>query len=159
MRRQRIDSATAAVKTMAGAVGELLPPDHNPLPEAAMPYWRAIVRGRARAEWDETPALLSTAASLAWTQWQVARWRGMIDGSIPTDTDDGQKFNLALAGARLSDMQRLEMAYLRTLQQHARGAQGESRDAVKRRGVAKAIEAASPFDGDDLLARPIEGIQ
>lgn len=156
-RRQRIDSATAAVKVMAGAVGELLPPDHNPLSEAAMPYWRAIVRGRARAEWDETPALQSTAASLAWVQWQIARWRLMVEAA----DDPGAESEMSVAQmlSRVGDLQRLEMAYLRSLQQHARGAQGESRDAGKRREVSKAIEAASPFGGDDLLARPIDGIQ
>lgn len=148
-RRQRIDSATAAVKVMAGATGELMPPAHNPLPKDAMPFWREIIRGRARAEWDETPALQSTAASLAWVQWQIRKWRSDLETlTLP----DGM--NLAQALSRLSDLQRLEMAYLRTLQQHARGAQGEARDAVKRRDLAKAIEAASPFDDDDLLARP-----
>ena len=148
-RRQRIDSATAAVKVMAGAVGELLPPAHNPLHADAMPYWREIVRGRARAEWDETPALLSTAASLAWVQWQVAKWRTDVETlALP------EGLNLAQALQRLSDLQRLEMAYLRTLQQHARGAQGEARDATKRRELAKDIERNNAFDDDDLLARP-----
>ena len=156
MRRQRSDSANVAVKAMAGAVGELLPPDHNQIHADAMPYWRDIVRGRARAEWDETPALLSTAASLSWVQWQVARWRGMIEGSAD-GLPDG--INLAVALSRLGDLQRLEMAYLRTLQQHARGAQGETRDAGKRRAAIKAVEAATPFDGQGLLARPLEGMQ
>ncbi|HEY4547822.1 MAG TPA: hypothetical protein VIG90_15570 [Pedomonas sp.] len=149
-RRQRIDSATAAVKVMAGAAkGELLPPEHNPLPEGALPFWRAIVRGRAREEWEETPALLSTAASLAWTQWQIAQARGYIDGSVPIP--DGLRAAAILS--QLNEMQRLEMSYLRTLQQHGRGAQGEARDASKRRAAAKAIEDNNPL-GDDLLARP-----
>jgi hypothetical protein len=153
-KRQRIDSATAAVKVMAGALGELLPPEHNPLPELAMPFWWAVVRGRARAEWDETPALLSTASSLAWVQWQIARWRKMID-----DLAAPEGVSMAQALQRVGDLQRLEMAYLRTLQQHARGAQGETRDATKRRTMAKAIENDNAFEDDDLLARPIEGIQ
>lgn len=149
-RRQRSDSAAAAVKVMAGAAkGELLPPEHNPLPEAAMPFWRAIARGRAREEWDETPALLSTAASLAWTQWQIAQARAYVDGTEPIP--DGLRAAAILS--RLVDLQRLEMAYLRTLQQHARGVQGEARDAVKRRAAAKAIEGDNPLE-DDLLARP-----
>lgn len=148
-KRQRIDSATAAVKVMAGSVGELLPPVHANLRDEAMPFWREIVRGRARAEWEETPALMMTAANLAWVQWQISVWRRDIENlSLPGE------LNLAQAMQRLSDLQRLEMAYLRTLQQHARGAQGESRDATKRRQIAQAVEAASPFDDDELLARP-----
>lgn len=154
-KRQRIDSATAAVQVMAGAVGELLPPEHNPLPEDAMPYWRAVILGRARAEWTETPALLSTAASLAWVQWQIARWRMMVEGGLTAE--DGM--NVAQVLSRLGDLQRLEMAYLRTLQQHARGTQGEARDATKRREIAKAIETNNAFEGDDLLARPAAGLQ
>lgn len=150
-RRQRIDSATAAVKVMAGAVGELLPPEHNPLHADAMPYWRAIVQGRARAEWDETPALLSTAASLAWVQWQIARFRGMVED--PQTIGDGM--NVAQVLSRVGDLQRLEMAYLRTLQQHARGVQGEARDAVKRRGIAKSIETENPLE-DELLGMPMQ---
>jgi hypothetical protein len=153
-KRQRIDSATAAVKVMAGALGELLPPEHSKLRDEALPYWRAIVQGRARAEWVETPALMMTAANLAWVQWQITAWRGDIENlALP------EGLNLAQAMQRLSDLQRLEMAYLRTLQQHARGAQGEARDATKRRDMAKAIEADNAFEHDDLLARPIEGIQ
>jgi hypothetical protein len=47
-RKQRIDSSTAAVKVMASALTELLPPEHCPLPEAAMPFWRRS-RGGVRA--------------------------------------------------------------------------------------------------------------
>ena len=126
-KRLRIDSAAASVASFRDAgAADVLPPSHNPLPAAAMPFWHPIARGRAREEWDATPALLSTAASLAWTQWQIARLRGMFDGTA--EIDEGLK-EAALA-TRMLDMQRLEMAYLRTLQQHGRGAQGEKRDTT-----------------------------
>lgn len=144
-RKQRIDSATAAVKVMQGVVAdELLPPDHAELNEAAMPFWRSIIHGRAREEWVSTPALLSTAASLAWTQWQVAKLRATIEDDILPD---------AKAVQRVSDLQRLEMGYLRVLQQHGRAAQGEARDVQKRREQAAVIASDNPFD-DDLIARP-----
>ena len=144
-RKQRIDSATAAVAVMVDATkGELLPPDHCPLPEEAMPFWRSIVRGRARDEWEGTPSLLVTASSLAWTQWQIVKLRASIENDLLPDAKVVQ---------RMSDMQRLEMAYLRTLQQHGRGAQGEARDVQRRREAAAGIVADSPMD-DDLIARP-----
>lgn len=145
-RKQRIDSATAAVRVMASALEELTPPDHCPLPEAAQPFWQAITRGRTREEWEATPALLVTASNLAWVQWQIVRLRQLIDadGDIPD----------AKATKRLDDLQRLEMAYLRTLQQHGRGAEGEARDVGKRRAQASGIVNDSPFGEDDLLARP-----
>ena len=144
-RKQRIDSATAAVAVMVDATkGELLPPDHCPLPESAMPFWRAIMRGRARDEWEATPSLLATASSLAWTQWQIVKVREAVENDAVPD---------AKAVQRMSDMQRLEMAYLRTLQQHGRGAEGEKRDVAARRSAAAGIAADSPLD-DELLARP-----
>lgn len=144
-RKQRIDSATAAVKVMQGAVaGELLPPEHANLNEAAMPFWRAIIRGRAREEWEGTPALMATAASLAWTQWQVSQLRAMIESDPLPE---------AKAVQRVSDLQRLEMGYLRVLQQHGRAAQGEARDVSKRREVASGVAADNPL-ASDLLARP-----
>lgn len=145
-RKQRIDSASAAVAVMQGAVNdELLPPGHANLNDAAMPFWRAIVRGRAREEWEGAPALMTTAASLAWTQWQVAQLRGAIENDPVPD---------AKAVQRVSDLQRLEMGYLRVLQQHGRAAQGEARDVVKRREFAAEIAADNPFD-NDLIARPV----
>ena len=145
-RKQRIDSATAAVKVMQGAVaGELMPPEHANLNEAALPFWRAIIRGRAREEWEGTPALMATAASLAWTQWQVSQLRAMIESDPLPE---------AKAVQRVSDLQRLEMGYLRVLQQHGRAAQGEARDVSKRREVASGIAADNPLE-DDLIARPV----
>ncbi|WP_257540633.1 hypothetical protein [Sphingobium sp. CFD-1] len=144
-RKQRVDSATAAVSVMVGAAkAELLPPGHSPLPDAAMPFWRAIVRGRAREEWEATPALLATAANLAWTQWQIVKIREAVEGDPVPD---------AKAVQRMSDMQRLEMAYLRTLQQHGRGAQGEARDVKNRREQTAGVTKDNPLD-DDLIARP-----
>jgi hypothetical protein len=143
-RKQRIDSSTAAVAVMASALTELLPPEHCPLPEAAMPFWRAIVRGRTREEWDSTPALLVTASSLAWTQWQSVKIRGEIELAFEVD---------AKSVKRLDDLNRLEMAYLRTLQQHGRGAEGEARDVGKRRAQSSGIVSDSPLE-DNLLASP-----
>jgi len=149
-RRQRIDSvAGTGASFRAALAGEVMPPDHSPLPAAAMPFWSAIARGRTREEWDATPALLSTAASLAWTQWQIATLRGMFDGSVEMDASMKE----AALVTRLLDLNRLEMAYLRTLQQHARGTQGEARDVTKRREAAKQIQDGVTFD-DDLIPRP-----
>lgn len=144
-RKQRIDSATAAVAAMLDASKtELQPPEHCPLPESAMPFWSAIMHGRARDEWEATPSLLVTASNLAWTQWQIVTLRKTVQEDAVPD---------AKAVQRMSDLQRLEMAYLRTLQQHGRGAQGEARDVGRRRAQAAGIVSDSPLD-DDLLARP-----
>lgn len=144
-RKQRIDSSTAAVAVMLDAVkGELMPPVHSKLHDDALPFWREIIRGRAREEWEAAPALLSTAASLAWTQWQVSKLRSLIENDATPDAKSVQ---------RVSDLQRLEMGYLRVLQQHGRAVQGEARDVVKRREYSAGIAGDNPMD-DDLIARP-----
>lgn len=143
-RKQRIDSIAAAVSVATSAGQQILPPDHCPLPDEAMPFWEAITRGRAREEWNSTPSLLVTASNLAWTQWQIVTIRKTVEVEAVPD---------AKAVQRMSDLQRLEMAYLRTLQQHGRGAEGEKRDVAARRSAAGQIERDTSMD-DDLLARP-----
>lgn len=149
-RKQRIDSATAAVQVMASAAkGELQPPDHISVPAGALPFWKAIIRARPRADWEAAPTLINAAANLAWTQWQIDQMRRVVDGTIPPP--EGASVLQAASG--LLKMQRLEMGYLRVLQQNGRAVDGEARDVAKRRSVAQEIEQANPLD-DELLASP-----
>lgn len=148
-RKQRIDSASAAVRVMASSLMELEPPAHISVPEGAMPFWKAIIHARPRGDWDAAPSLINAAANLAWTQWQIDQMRRMMDGDIPLT--DG--LAMAQIASGLLKMQRLEMGYLRVLQQHGRAVEGEARDVGKRRAAAAAIVADNPL-GDDLLARP-----
>ena len=146
-RRQRSDSATAAVERFQAEHGvELQPPAHIHLPEPALPFWRAIIRARAREEWGASPSLLNAAANLAWTQYQIDQTRRQIDG----EEDLPEGLVVAQLAGHLLKMQRLEMAYLRTLQQHGRAVEGEARDVAKRRSAAK----ADALPDDDLLATP-----
>ena len=146
-RRQRVDSATAAVKIMQGAQNPLQPPAHISVPKAAMPFWQAIIHARPREDWEGAPALINAAANLAWTQWQIDRVRRQIDGDL--DLPDG--LSIAQLASQLLKMQRLEMGYLRVLQQQGRAVNGEARDTAKR--SAKAQEIGSQLE-DDLLATP-----
>lgn len=154
-KRQRIDSATAAVKVMADAASELQPPAHISVPQGARPFWDAIVRARPREDWQAAPSLMNAAANLAWTQWQIDQCRRMIDG----DTDIPEESSAAQLASHLLKMQRMEMGYLRVLQQHGRAVGGEARDVAKRQGIASAIASDNAYEGDDLLARPTTGVQ
>src|SRR6185503_17633017 len=91
-KRQRIDSATAAVKVMADAASTIDPPAHISVPVGARPFWDAIVRARPRDDWQAAPSLMNAAANLAWTQWQIDQARRMIDGnlSIPEESSVAQ---------------------------------------------------------------------
>lgn len=150
LRKQRIDSASAAVTAMVGAAaGELDPPEHISVPEKALPFWRAIIRARAREDWLAAPSLMNAAANLAWTQWQIDNARRQIDGGSPID----EGTTAAQLGSMLLKMQRLEMGYLRVLQQHGRGVGGESRAVSRRTNGEHELLDDNPMD-DDLLARP-----
>lgn len=149
-RKQRIDSVTAAVRVMAGsALGELEPPEHISVPAGAKPFWSAIIRARTREEWLAAPSLMNAAANLAWTQWQIDRCRRQIDGEMEIEGET----TVAQLGSLLLKMQRLEMGYLRVLQQHGRAVEGEARDTARRRSAASEITENNPLD-DELLARP-----
>src|SRR4051812_28367241 len=114
-RRQRIDSATAAVSVMMdAAAGELEPPAHISVPQGARPFWFGIIHARPREDWLAAPSLMNAAANLAWTQWQIDRVRRQVDGD--ETMPEGQ--SVAQLGLLLLKMQRLEMGYLRVLQQH-----------------------------------------
>lgn len=70
MRQTRSDSATAAVQAAQNAAaGPLEPPAHITLPAEALPFWRALMRNRARDKWND--ADLGNAAILAVSQMQV----------------------------------------------------------------------------------------
>lgn len=70
MRQTRSDSATAAVQAAQNAAaGPLEPPAHVTLPDAARPFWDALMRNRPRHRWND--ADLATAALLAVSQWQA----------------------------------------------------------------------------------------
>lgn len=149
-RRQRIDTVIGAVTAMMSAVTPLRPPAHISVPAGALPFWDAIIRARPREDWEAAPALINAAANLAWTQWKIDDCRRLIDAP------DEERGDVAVAqlSSQLLKMQRLEMGYLRMLQQHGRAVGGEARDVAKRRDLAREIEADSPL-GDDLIARPV----
>ena len=69
-RQRRSDSATAAVQAAQNAAAAPLePPAHVPLPDAARPFWDALIRNRPRHRWND--ADLATAALLAVSQMQA----------------------------------------------------------------------------------------
>lgn len=71
-RNPRSDSAAAAVQAARNAaLGPLNPPAHVALPEAARPFWDAIMRNKARDRWNEVD--LAHAATMARAQADVQR--------------------------------------------------------------------------------------
>lgn len=150
-RRRRVDSAAAGVVIMQSAAREILPPDCEPLDDGDWPFWDAVVRARAKAEWAEENLIV--AAKLA---------RAMSDESrIVRELRKESDIVLNLRGspvvnpkhALVEQLARRVMAWRKALALDARGADGRASDIARRTQISKGIEADNPLD-DELLARP-----
>ena len=154
-RRPRIDSAAAAVATMAAAARDLSPPAHVYLRPGDMPFWDSVIAEKPKSEWTESDLLV--AASLA---------RAMADAEMLSTMSVGQRG--AIKGkvkqafviksiAAVDKLARRIVTLRRALGFDNRAKNGEQRDVDRRREHARAIEAGhNPMegDGDGLLARP-----
>ena len=150
-RRQRIDSAAAAVDTMAAAIRDLSPPKHLKLRRGDLPFWEAVIAERAKSEW--TDADLVVAANLA---------RAMADAEtiakFPVDKGGNVNVTTLMQTVELSDkLARRIVTLRRALGLDSRSKHGEQRDVNRRREHAMGIESGhNPLaeDDDGLLARP-----
>lgn len=154
-RRPRIDSAAAAVSTMALAARDLSPPAHVFLRPGDMPFWDSVISEKPKSEWTESDLLV--AANLA---------RAMADAEMVSNMSVGQRGNvkgkvkqafvIKSIGA-VDKLARRIVTLRRALGLDNRAKNGEQRDVNKRREHAHEIEAGrNPLadDGDSLLARP-----
>ena len=150
LRKQRIDSNSAAVKIMQGVTRQIQPPSHVPLDDCDWPFFENVVEEFARSEWTEHA--LEIAAMLARTmatleqEQRTLRHEGMIAVRENGTTVENPRSRAvkSLTGDILS--------FRRSLALHARARNaGDNRNAGTRRDQGKAIEA--DLD-DDLLARP-----
>lgn len=149
-RKARIDSADEAVRIMAKATDEVLPPENVPLDECDKPFFRNIIAEYARSEWSAHQ--LELAAMLARTMADLVREQDALR------SEGGTAYSLKgtpVANPRKSIVQMHAssiLSFRRSLSLHARAQAGETRDVAKRRAAAKDIEADNPLE-DDLLAR------
>ena len=150
-RKQRIDSATGAVAVMMKASKRINPPAHAPLDDDALPFWSDIVAARAASEWNDHD--LTCASDLANAMAQLVENRRLLrtEGEV-LKPEGGKEF----ANPRVAVVHGLHAqvkAARQSLYIHGR-ANGRVEDVAKRRVQAKEIEAGSPLENDDLLARP-----
>ena len=150
-RRQRVDSATAAVRVMAGVARELVPPAHVRMDAEDMPYWHSVIGEFARSEW--TSHQLEIAAILARTMADLERdqYELRAEGTVIKSDRGTPVINPRKAAVQMNTGSILSLR--RSLSLHARAQSGEARDVAKRANMARTIEGDSPLD-DDLLARP-----
>lgn len=150
-RKRRIDSATAAVEVMKGAVRELAPPGHVRMGDEDWPFWHSVIAEFARSEWTDHQLELAAMLARAMADLEREQWELRAEGSVAFSEKGTPVVNprkqvvQMLAGTILS--------MRRSLSLHARAQAGEARDVGNRRGQTKAIEADNPLN-DDLLGMP-----
>ena len=150
-RKQRVDSITAQVGIMQAALSELSPPEHVPLTEKCLPFWRSIIAEKPKSEW--TGHDLEIAALLAMSLRKMGEQDALLDGEGPVIVTAGGNPAQNPRCRVVADLHARVIKYRQTLGIHNRGKAGEQRDVVKRREQAMGVERDNPL-GDDLLARP-----
>lgn len=140
-RQTRSDSAEAAVRAAQNAAeGPLEPPAHVALPEAARPFWDALMRNRPRHRWND--ADLATAAILARAQCDVERLQGEIarEGDMVGDRVNPKHGLVDKLGRRIVTLSRL-------LHVHPEATTGRARD----QGNELKLEREAEADHDPLI--------
>lgn len=150
-RKQRIDTITGAVATVQSAFQDLSPPDTVALGEAVK-FWPNIISMKPKSEW--TAHNLEIAAFLAKAMYRLDVNSDKIqsEGDLIA-TDKGA----LMANPRVAIIHGLHAqikGWRQTLGIHDRGANGEKRDADKRRSHMVDIEGGfvASQEADDLAS-------
>lgn len=153
-KRQRSDSVTGALNSMAGASKDIAPPEWVSVPEPALKFWRSITRARAADRWNDSD--LENAAELARTKASIERLNTelALEGDI-IKNDRGTPI-VNPKHSLLETLTRRMVALSRMLQIHAEATQGKSRDQVKgNKAQQEAQGAVREMQEDDLIAKPM----
>ena len=151
-RKQRIDSAAAAVRVAMSANKQIEPPAHIRMTNEDMPFFNSVIKEFARSEWSDHQ--LEIAAMLARTMCDLERDQADLrEAGTILYTDKDHPFINPLKGAVTQGGNQI-LAMRRSLSLHARAQAGDSRDVSKRQAKSKAMEDAFS-DPDSLLARPM----
>lgn len=151
MRKQRSDSAAAALKAMMNAAkDDIPPPEHVKLREGDNVFWYGIVRARARDEWTE--ADLVVAGQLARCQHDIEKEQQALDAESTVITNERGTMVVNPRVSVLEQFARREMALMRTLRMGGRVA-GDSRDlAQTRKTERQSRKLKEELEDDELLA-------
>ncbi|WP_291810852.1 P27 family phage terminase small subunit [Limnobacter sp.] len=144
------NSVAGAKKAMENALaGTFQPPKETPLSEKDLPFWNAIVRARAREEWDENT--LQVAAQLARTRRMIEESEKLLEleGAIISN-DRGTPIKNPLFSV-IEDLTRRQMALMRSLQVTATATAGQGIHNKPKRNAEKNARAANSQTDDSLL--------
>lgn len=154
-RKQRYDTAAGQLALMQSVLGdEIQPPEHVRLRDGDLPFWKGIIAGRPKSDWDI--ADLEMAANLARCKADIERLQTEIDqeGDVVLNLKGTQIVNPK--HTLLETLTRRAVALSRMLHVHPEAKVGESRESAKRKKAETVVEDGllgipKPAD-DDLLA-------
>lgn len=148
-KRSPSNTVASLVDAMQAALaGDIEPPDCVLIEEGDRPFWAAIMRARARAEWTE--ADLIHAANLARCMAEIDSESRLLraEGAVITNEKGTPVVN-----PRHTVLERLSgrsLALTRILQMQS-AASGKAEDKVKARQAERGARAAAKTLEDDLI--------
>ncbi|MGG2139917.1 terminase [Symbiopectobacterium sp. RP] len=155
-KRNRSDSATAAIQAMKNATGDTLqPPAHAGLEKKAEPFWHDNIRSKALDSW--TPADLLAAVELANNQHYITMLRRDLRNEERVRGEARNMVEIKELRKQIVELQRAILAQRRDLQIHSHATNGESRDQRnKNRNDRNARSTVSGHqrEDDNLIAFP-----
>lgn len=137
-RRSASDSTTSAKAVMAKALETIDAPDHEPLFDGALPYWKEILSARANTDWPAEDLTLAAKLANLMLMHRKSQTQLHEDGPV-SETQGGNPMANPLVTITKTYMS--DIKAIRTdLQIHGRGKNGEARDVGKRRGQRRAVQ-------------------
>ncbi|MGL9721542.1 terminase [Symbiopectobacterium sp.] len=155
-KRNRSDSATAAIQAMKNATEDTLqPPAHAGLEKKAEPFWHDNIRSKALDSW--TPADLLAAVELANNQRYITILRRDLRNEERVRGEARNVVEIKELRKQIVELQRTILAQRRDLQIHSHATNGESRDQRNRNKNdrnARSTVSGHQREDDNLIAFP-----
>jgi hypothetical protein len=155
-KRNRSDSATAAIQAMQNATEDTLqPPAHAGLEKKAAPFWHDNIRSKALDSW--TPADLLAAVELANNQRYITLLRRDLRNEERVRGEARNVVEIKELRKQIVELQRTILAQRRDLQIHSHATNGESRDQRNRNKNdrnARSTVSGHQREDDNLIAFP-----
>lgn len=155
-KRNRSDSATAAIQAMQNATEDTIqPPAHAGLEKKAEPFWHDNIRSKALDSW--TPADLLAAVELANNQLYITILRRDLRKEERVRGEARNVVEIKELRKQIVELQRTILAQRRDLQIHSHATNGESRDQRNRNKNdrnARSTVSGHQSEDDNLIAFP-----
>lgn len=154
-KKTKITSPKGHSEVVKGAMKTIVPPKHMSFPEGAMPFFENIIQELPKAEWTNHTVELATKLAIAMyghdSEAALFREEGAVIDVVSKKGTPVKRPNPRQSVVRdyVAEIEKLR----KMIGINLRAKQGEKRDILKRRKIAKDIESKLPED-DDLFFKP-----